>query len=60
MAFRENCDELFGLLREGQIKPLISHAFRLEQYADALNVFVKRQAVGKIVLRVRDEAAKPR
>ncbi len=51
--FRENCQALFQMFREAKIKPLISQAFPLERFADALNVFVHRQAVGKIVLRVR-------
>jgi NADPH2:quinone reductase len=53
-TYRENCQALFELFREGKIKPLISQAFPLERYADALNVFVNRQAVGKIVLRIRN------
>lgn len=52
---RENCQALFELFRQGKIKPLISQAFALEHYADALNVFVNRQAVGKIVLRIRND-----
>ncbi len=51
--FRKNCQALFDLFREAKIKPLISQAFPLNRYADALNVFVHRQAVGKIVLRTR-------
>jgi NADPH2:quinone reductase len=51
--FRKNCQALFDLFREGKIKPLISQAFPLNRYAEALNVFVHRQAVGKIVLRTR-------
>jgi NADPH:quinone reductase len=51
--FRQNCQALFQMFREGTIKPLISEAFPLERYADALNVFLRRQAVGKIVLRMR-------
>jgi NADPH:quinone reductase len=53
-VYRENCQALFELFRERKIKPLISQAFPLERYADALNVFVNRQAVGKIVLCVRN------
>jgi len=53
--YQENCQALFDLFRQGKIKPLISQAFPLERYADALNVFVNRQAVGKIVLRIREE-----
>jgi len=54
-TYRKNCEELFELFRNGSVTPQISQVFPLEQYADALNVFVKRQAVGKIVLRIRDE-----
>jgi NADPH:quinone reductase len=49
----ENCRELFDLYRQQKIKPLISRVFPLEEYAAALNVFLNRQALGKIVLRVR-------
>ncbi len=52
---RQNCRDLFELFDQGKIKPLISQVFPLEKYVDALNVFVNRQAVGKIVLRIRDE-----
>jgi NADPH:quinone reductase len=51
--FRKNCQALFDLFREAKIKPLISQAFPLNRYAEALNVFVQRQAVGKVVLRAR-------
>ena len=52
---RQNCRELFELFDQGKIKPLISQVFLLEKYVDALNVFINRQAIGKIVLRIRDE-----
>ena len=51
--YRKNCDELFELFREGKVSPLVSQSFPLDQYAEALNVFSRRQAVGKIVLRMR-------
>ena len=51
----QNCRDLFELFGRGEIKPLISQVFPLEKYVDALNVFVNRQAVGKVVLRIRDE-----
>ena len=51
--FRKNCQALFDLFRDRKIKPLISQAFPLNRYVDALNVFVHRQATGKIVLRAR-------
>jgi NADPH2:quinone reductase len=52
--YRENCDELFRLYRHRKLRPLISSVLPLERYADALNLFVDRRAMGKIVLRVRD------
>jgi NADPH2:quinone reductase len=51
--FRKNSQALFDLFGEAKIKPLISQAFPLNRFADALNVFVHRQATGKIVLRTR-------
>ncbi len=51
---RENTEELFRLYEMGDLKPFVSQTFALEQYVDALNVFVNRQATGKIVLTVRD------
>lgn len=51
----QNTDELFALYAEGKLKPLVSQKFPLDQYVDALNVFVNRQAVGKIVIEVRAE-----
>jgi NADPH2:quinone reductase len=52
-TFGQNCQALFELFRDAKIKPLVSQAFPLEGYADALNVFMRRQAVGKVVLRTR-------
>lgn len=54
-VYQQNCRDLFELYAQGKLKPLISQVFPLEKYVDALNVFVNRQAVGKIVLRIRDE-----
>ncbi|MCZ6772918.1 MAG: NADPH:quinone oxidoreductase family protein [Proteobacteria bacterium] len=54
-VYQKNCRDLFELFGRGEVKPLISQVFPLEKYVDALNVFVNRQAVGKIVLRIRDE-----
>jgi len=52
--YRQNCDELFELFGQGKVKPLISQVLPLDQYAEALNLFANRQAVGKIALRVRE------
>ncbi len=51
---RENTQELFKLFEKGDLKPYVSQTFPLEQYVAALNVFVNRQAMGKVVLTVRD------
>jgi NADPH:quinone reductase len=51
--YQQNCRELSDLFRQGKLKPLVSKEFPLAEYAAALNMFVNRQAVGKIVLRVR-------
>mgnify|MGYP001160567671 CR=1 FL=1 len=51
----QNVEDLFALFSEGKIKPLVSQKFPLEKYVDALNVFVNRQAVGKVVIEVRTE-----
>jgi NADPH:quinone reductase len=53
-AYRQNCRELRDLFGQGKLKPLVSQEFPLAQYAAALNVFLQRQAVGKVVLRVRN------
>ncbi|HET6328874.1 MAG TPA: NADPH:quinone oxidoreductase family protein [Planctomycetaceae bacterium] len=52
-AYRQNCHELRELFVQGKLKPLVSQEFPLAEYAKALNLFVQRQAVGKVVLRVR-------
>ena len=50
-----NCAELFELYSQGKIQPLVGQVYPLEQYAAALNQFINRQALGKIVLRVRNK-----
>ncbi|MFM1921147.1 MAG: Quinone oxidoreductase 1 [Candidatus Hydrogenedentota bacterium] len=52
---RQNCDELFSMYRKGLIKPHISKAYPLEEHAAAMNEFIERRAVGKIVLSMRQE-----
>jgi len=52
-AYRQNVRELCNLFHQGNLKPLVSREFPLTEYAAALNMLVNRQAVGKIVLRVR-------
>ncbi len=51
----QNTRDLFELYNQGKLKPLVKDCFPLEQYADALNIFIQRKAVGKVVLEVRKE-----
>lgn len=51
----QNTLELFDLYLEGKLKPLVKDCFPLDRYADALNLFIQRKAVGKVVLEVRAE-----
>lgn len=51
----QNTQELFNLYKEGKMKPLVKDCFPLERYVDALNIFIQRKAVGKVVLEVRSE-----
>jgi NADPH2:quinone reductase len=50
---RQNTRELFELFGAGTLKPVVSQVFPLEEYAAALNTFINRQAIGKVVLKVR-------
>ena len=45
-------DELMPLIESGAIDPPVGQSLPLEQAADALRLFQKREAVGKVVLRV--------
>ena len=45
-------DQLVPLIESGAIDPTVGQSLRLEQAADALRLFQKREAVGKVVLRV--------
>ncbi len=51
---QQNMRELFDLYRQGKLKPVVSKVFPLEEYAEALNTFVNRQAIGKVILKMRD------
>lgn len=52
----KNFVELFKMYREGKLKPLVTQVFALEDYAPALNTFLERKAIGKVVLEVKSEA----
>lgn len=48
--FRAQIDELFQLMKEGKIDPLVSETFPLEKGGDAIAKLENRQAVGKLVV----------
>ena len=51
---RENIADLFALHAAGQIRPLISATFTLDQAADAIRHLGDRKVQGKVVVRIRD------
>ncbi len=52
----KNFDEMFQMYKEGKLKPLVTQVFSLQDYAAALNTFIERKAVGKVVLEVKTES----
>lgn len=52
--FRVNTVALLDLFDAGKLRPHVDRVFPLTQFADAFNVLMNRQAIGKIVLRVRN------
>ena len=48
--------EVFNILikriEQGTIKPIVAQSFSLEEICDAQTMFLKKQHVGKIVLRI--------
>ena len=48
--FRAQIDELFTLLKDGRIDPLVSEIFPLERGGDAIAKLENREAVGKLVV----------
>lgn len=47
---RQNIAELFDLLAKGEINPLVSETFPLEQGGEAIAKLENRQAIGKLVV----------
>ena len=47
---RSNMKALIGLAEQGKLRPRISHTFRLDQAAEALQVVIDRSVIGKAVL----------
>jgi len=45
-------NNLIKRIEQGAIKPVVARSFTLEEICDAQNLFLKKQHVGKIVLRI--------
>lgn len=52
----KNFVELFEMYAQGKLKPLVTQVFPLKDYAPALNTFLERKAVGKVVLEIKKES----
>jgi NADPH:quinone reductase len=50
---RQQWRDLFGMLEEGQLDPVIGAVFPLEEAADAIRTLDERRATGKVLVRVR-------
>ncbi len=53
-AFADNARELRAMVESGAIKPRFTAAFDLDDFAAAFSLLAGRQALGKVVLRLRD------
>jgi NADPH:quinone reductase-like Zn-dependent oxidoreductase len=45
-------NKLIKRVEQGTIKPVVARSFTLEEICDAQRLFLKKQHVGKIVLRI--------
>lgn len=46
----DNINELWALFEAGQLKPVVTDCFPIEQYRDAFTCMVERRARGKVIL----------
>ena len=50
VKFRQQVEELFQMMKDGKIDPLVSETLPLERGGDAIAKLENRQAVGKLVV----------
>ncbi len=50
--FYQQVEELFGLMKDGKIDPLVSETFPLERAGEAIAKLENREAVGKLVVTI--------
>ena len=48
----QNTAQLFGLLRDGKLKPHVSETYPLDRATSALQALAARRAKGKIVIEI--------
>jgi len=53
VKFRAQVEELFDLMKEGKIDPLVSETFPLERAGEAIAKLENREAVGKLVVTMQ-------
>lgn len=50
---RENFREIMDMFDTGTINPLVGKEYNFDQYADAINCLEQRQAIGKVILNIK-------
>lgn len=53
-AYAQNIRELFSLYENGELSPLVTQVFSLEDYVEAFATLTERRAQGKVIFRIRD------
>ena len=53
--YEENFTELLSMYERGELNPLVTESFALEDYAAAFNVFSERRVMGKVTLQIKEE-----
>lgn len=48
----QNVEELWAMFASGQLSPVVTDVFALEQYVDAFNCLTQRRALGKVILEI--------
>jgi NADPH:quinone reductase-like Zn-dependent oxidoreductase len=55
-ASGEQLEKIGGLVDQGAIRPILDKTFALESAAEAVSYVESGRAVGKVVVRINDEA----
>lgn len=49
---KQNVKELWAMFASGQLSPVVTDVFSLEQYVDAFNCLTQRRALGKVIFEI--------